>query len=105
MLSEEEKRNYIPRIAVEVKEKENLYQFIISDNGIGIREEDKSKMFTPFFTTKSTAEFSCIEKSGTGIGMYVVKRIIEENHHGRIWFDSDYLKGTTFYIEIPKKNI
>ena len=41
----------------------------ISDNGIGIKEENLQKIFVPFFTTKTAA------KSGTGIGMYIVKRI------------------------------
>lgn len=68
----------------------------ISDNGIGIKEDDKHKIFAPFFTTKSSY------KSGSGIGAYVVKRIIEENHKGKIWFTSAYMKGTEFFIELPR---
>ncbi|MBU1112360.1 MAG: HAMP domain-containing histidine kinase, partial [Candidatus Omnitrophica bacterium] len=60
-------------------------------------DEDKKKIFAPFFTTKSSY------KSGTGIGIYVVKRIIEESHQGQISFSSEYLQGTTFYIKLPKK--
>jgi signal transduction histidine kinase len=67
----------------------------ISDNGIGIKDEDRHKIFAPFFTTKSSY------KSGSGIGVYVVKRIIEENHKGKIWFNSTYMKGTEFFIELP----
>jgi len=63
-----------------------------------IREEDSKKVFAPFFTTKSSYT------SGTGIGMYVVKRIIEENHKGRVWFESEYMKGTRFFIELPGRN-
>lgn len=69
----------------------------ISDNGMGIKEEDKLKIFAPFFTTKSSY------KSGSGIGVYVVKRIIEENHKGKIRFSSTYMEGTSFTIELPKK--
>jgi signal transduction histidine kinase len=69
----------------------------ISDNGIGVNEEDKHRIFAPFFTTKSSY------KSGTGIGMYVVQRMVEENHGGKVWFDSSYMKGTKFFIELPKK--
>ncbi|MDD5561722.1 MAG: ATP-binding protein [Candidatus Omnitrophica bacterium] len=68
----------------------------ISDNGIGIKEEDKPKIFAPFFTTKTSY------KSGSGIGAYVVKRIIEENHKGKIWFTSTYMQGSSFIIELPK---
>ena len=69
----------------------------IHDNGIGIKEEDSHKIFAPFFTTKSSY------KSGSGIGMYVVKRMVEENHKGTIIFQSEYGKGTYFRIELPKK--
>ena len=51
-----------------------------------------------FYTSKPSS------KSGSGIGAYVVKRMIEENHKGKIWFESEYLKGTTFYIELPVRN-
>jgi signal transduction histidine kinase len=69
----------------------------IHDNGIGIKEEDYHKIFAPFFTTKSSY------KSGSGIGMYVVKRMVEENHKGKVTFQSEYMKGTYFRIELPKK--
>ncbi|MBD3264183.1 MAG: GHKL domain-containing protein [Candidatus Omnitrophica bacterium] len=87
-----------PLIELRFKKTPSRYIIEISDNGLGIKEEDKHKIFAPFFTTKSSY------KSGTGIGVYVVKRIIEENHHGRIWFTSSYLRGTEFFIELPKKN-
>jgi len=35
--------------------------------------------------------------------MYVVKRMVEENHKGKIWFESEYGKGTTVTVELPKK--
>jgi len=84
-----------PQITVSVKEKGDRVEIGIRDNGIGIKEEDKVKIFAPFYTTKSSAI------SGTGLGMYVVKKIIEDNHKGRIWFKSEYKKGTEFYIELP----
>ena len=63
----------------------------ISDNGIGISEEVKMKIFTPYFTSKS---------SGTGIGLYMCKNIIM-NAHGAIYFDSIENEGTTFTVELP----
>jgi len=84
-----------PQIRVRIKDKGDKVEIAVKDNGIGIKEEDKQKIFAPFYTTKSSAI------SGTGLGMYVVKKIIEENHRGRIWFKSEYKKGTEFYIELP----
>jgi two-component system, NtrC family, nitrogen regulation sensor histidine kinase NtrY len=63
----------------------------VSDNGSGIPESLKQKMFTPNFTTKS---------SGTGLGLSIVKRYVE-NAGGKIWFESEADKGTTFFIEFP----
>ncbi len=63
----------------------------ISDNGDGIPEAMKKKIFTPNFTTKS---------SGTGLGLAMSKSIIEQVH-GRIWFETEEGMGTTFLVEIP----
>ncbi len=92
-----ERKFFKPQVNFKLVQNQKASLIIVSDNGIGIKEEDKSKIFSPFFTTKPSS------KSGTGIGMYVVKRLIEENHRGRIWFESKRGEGTTFYIELPKK--
>jgi signal transduction histidine kinase len=63
----------------------------VSDNGSGIPESFRDKMFTPNFTTKS---------SGTGLGLSIVKRYVE-NAGGRIWFESEDDVGSTFHIEFP----
>ncbi len=63
----------------------------ISDNGKGIPEEIRDKMFVPNFTTKT---------SGMGLGLAIVKGIIE-SAGGKIWFETKTGKGTTFYIELP----
>ncbi len=69
----------------------------LEDNGIGIKDEDKNKIFAPYYSSKSTA----LSKLNSGLGMYSVNRIIEENHSGKIWFNSTYMEGTTFYIRLP----
>lgn len=97
-LTPQQRQDYQPKIILEAKDNRSLYFISICDNGIGIRGEDQHRVFAPFFTTKPSAT------SGSGIGMYVVKRIIEENHKGRVWFESVYKRGTTFYIELPKKS-
>jgi len=63
----------------------------ISDTGIGITEENRKKLFSPFFTTK---------KNGTGLGLAITYRIIE-NHRGMIYVASEPGKGTTFTVRIP----
>ena len=63
----------------------------ITDDGIGIPPENLERLFEPFFTTKPT---------GTGLGLPITKRIIEE-HHGAITVQSEPNKGTTFQILLP----
>jgi len=70
-------------------------QIQVVDNGIGVKKEDVDKLFTPFFTTKLSS------KKGTGLGLYVIRKIIEENHGGHVDFNSEYMKGTKFSIELP----
>jgi signal transduction histidine kinase len=63
----------------------------VSDNGEGIPEQTRSKIFTPNFTTKT---------SGTGLGLAMSKSIVE-NAEGDIWFETREGEGTTFYVKIP----
>jgi len=63
----------------------------IADTGVGITEENRKRLFSPFFTTK---------KSGTGLGLAITYRIIE-NHQGTIDVASEPGKGTTFTVKIP----
>jgi len=63
----------------------------IKDNGKGIPEELKDRLFVPNFTTKS---------SGMGLGLAIVKNIVE-NCNGKIDFETELGKGTTFIIELP----
>ncbi len=68
----------------------------ISDSGPGIPRGNRDKIFTPFFTTKEAG-------SGVGLGLSMAKKIIEENHGGRIFFKSTRSKGTTFFVHLPLK--
>jgi len=78
---------------------ENFVQIEIKDFGIGIEEEDKDRLFTKFFRGKQAMEF---HSEGTGLGLFITKNIIEA-HGGKIWFDSEKGKGSTFYIKLPTK--
>jgi len=98
-LSDDERDDFSGLITLKLTQQEKQVLIEISDNGVGVKPEDQPKIFAPFFTTKSS------QISGTGIGMYVVKRIVEENHNGKIWFESQYMQGTTFYMVLPKGKI
>jgi two-component system, NtrC family, sensor kinase len=71
---------------------DNVYM-VVEDNGIGMDEDVKSKIFIPFFTTKDVNE-------GTGLGLAVVHGIIT-SHKGRIKVDSSPGKGTRFEVRLP----
>lgn len=81
------------KIEVSVGESKDGIEIIIADNGKGILEEDKQKVFEPKFTTKS---------SGMGLGLPMVKNIVE-TYGGTINFTSELDKGTVFKVVLPKK--
>lgn len=69
----------------------------IGDTGTGIPDEIRDKIFTPFFTTKPDGE-------GSGLGLDIVSKIVEE-HGGKIYFDTEKDKGTTFFVSLPINNV
>ncbi|MCF6181241.1 ATP-binding protein [Lutibacter sp.] len=83
----------IKKIEITVDETEKEVIIKVADNGQGISEEDKAKVFEPKFTTKS---------SGMGLGLPMVKNIVE-TYGGSISFSSQLNKGTVFKIILPKK--
>ncbi len=70
-------------------------EILVQDNGMGVKREDIKKIFTPFFTTKLSSQ------KGTGLGLYVIRQIIEENHGGSVNFTSEYKVGTQTRILLP----
>ena len=79
------------KIFITLEKPNNTVLIKIQDNGTGISDEMKDKIFTPNFTTKST---------GMGLGLAMVKSIIE-NCGGVIWFETIVDKGTVFFIALP----
>ncbi len=78
-------------LTVESALKGGMIEVKIADTGVGISEENRKKLFSPFFTTK---------KNGTGLGLAITYRIVE-NHRGRIDVVSEPGKGATFTVKIP----
>ena len=81
-----------PKIMVRVEEADSMVSISVSDNGVGISEENKEKVFEPKFTTKT---------SGMGLGLAMVKNLVE-TYGGTITFTSKRNKGTIFTVKFPK---
>lgn len=82
------------RLDITVEDSPNNVVILVKDTGKGIARKNFKNVFTPGFTTK---------KRGWGLGLTLVKRIIEEYHNGQIYIkESEVGKGTTFGIELPK---
>lgn len=86
---------------VSVEAGKGVARVIISDTGIGIKPENKARLFEKFTRTKETTKMVA---SGTGLGLYVGKNFVEA-HGGKIWAESDGMdKGSRFIIELPFVN-
>lgn len=84
-----------PEVIISCKKKKNMFQFSVSDNGIGVPEEYREKVFQMFQRLHSRNDYS-----GTGIGLAICKKIIDQLH-GEIWIESSKLGGSTFKFTIP----
>ena len=79
-------------LKVELQQEENMCYIDISDTGKGIARKNFKTVFRPGYTTK---------ERGWGLGLALVKRIVEEYHSGRVYVkESELGKGTTFRVEL-----
>lgn len=94
-------RNKKGNIAVNLRESKDGYVVEISDSGVGMRKEEIPKLFQKFYRAPSSAQY---DPSGTGLGLYLAKLIIDV-HHGKIWAESEPGKGSKFSVSLLKKDI
>lgn len=85
------------QISITAVERETEVEFSIRDNGAGFNMKFADKLFYIFQRVHTQREFP-----GTGIGLAIVRQIIE-HHQGKIWVESVWEEGTTFFFTLPKK--
>lgn len=84
-------------VKVVLDKDENGILIVVEDNGIGIPEHAREKIFEQFYRVDSSLTY---EVSGTGLGLAITKEIVEL-HGGRIWVESEEGKGSRFFVWIP----
>ena len=84
-----------PVIVIDGNVKDDVFIISIKDNGIGINKEYEHKIFNLFHQLNKRKHYE-----GTGIGLTICKNIVDK-YNGKIWFESQQGKGTTFFISLP----
>ncbi|MCD4781015.1 MAG: GAF domain-containing protein [Candidatus Omnitrophica bacterium] len=90
-----EEEGYHAKLDIYATRKGKQLEVILKDNGMGVKQEDMKKLFTPFFTTKLSS------RKGTGLGLYVIRQLIEESHKGKVIFTSEYKVGSQTRLILP----
>ncbi len=88
--------NIQPKIVISVQEKPEEWLFRVEDNGIGIKPENFDRIFQVFQRLHTYQDYP-----GSGVGLAICKKIVER-HQGKIWLESEWGIGTTFYFTLPK---
>lgn len=88
-------------VLIGMDEKDGVITFYVKDNGIGIPEKQRERVFEKFFRADNVLK---ADTDGTGLGLYIVKEIVE-GHNGSIRFETEVGKGTTFFVSFPKEQL
>lgn len=88
-------------VTVELRNRGIEIMFSVIDNGIGIPKDEQTSIFTRFYRAPNAVK---MYTEGSGLGLYLAYNIVK-GHNGKVWFESEEGKGSTFYftIPIPKK--
>jgi len=90
------KKDTNPSIRISTFADEEYQTFAIADNGIGIKEDDLEAIFKIFGRVPTEEKYE-----GTGVGLAHCKKIVKL-HEGKIWVDSEFGQGSTFYFKIKR---
>jgi PAS domain S-box-containing protein len=82
------------KITISTRQNGDWVEMSVADTGTGIPKHAQEKVFDPFFTTKEVGK-------GTGQGLMLAHTVVVKKHGGRIWFDTEVGKGTTFFVRLP----
>lgn len=85
-------------ITVSTATRGEFAEISVSDTGTGIPEAIRTRIFDPFFTTKEVGK-------GTGQGLSLAHTLVVKKHSGKIWFETEMGRGTTFFIHLPVKPV
>ena len=90
------------KIEVAAKMEDDSLVLSVKDNGVGIPLKDRDRVFEKLFRADNAVSAN---PDGTGLGLYMIKKIIVNGLGGKIWFDSEEGKGSTFYVSIPSSGM
>jgi signal transduction histidine kinase len=89
-------KEYVPTVSVITIKEGDIIRIMVKDNGNGMPDNVKEKIFQPFFTTKPTGQ-------GTGLGLSMSYDIVTKGHGGELLVETEEGEGSTFSIELPTK--
>lgn len=88
-------------VSIEMRQENHSILVKVADTGMGIPKDQQYKIFTKFFRAPNAQK---LDPEGAGLGLYIVKLMVEKVG-GKIWFESEEGKGTTFYATLPLTNV